>query len=90
MSRLIIPTSDTTYGDIYLLKDEIITMMRFNTTINIHTKWHDSIILTLAVSEVGSNASYDAFIKACFDAKPGGDTTVVLPKGQSITTVVYT
>jgi len=89
MNRLIIPTSDATYGDIYLSKDEIITIMRGGTTIDIHTKWHAAIYLTLAVSEVGSNASYNAFIEACYDAKPGGDTTVVLPKGQSITTVTY-
>ena len=90
MSRLIIPTSDATYGDIYLSKDEIISIIRgSNNTISIHPKWHTAIYLTLAVSEVGSSASYNAFIEACYDAKPGGDTTVVLPEGQSITTVTY-
>jgi hypothetical protein len=90
MNRLIIPTSDATYGDLYLSKDEIMTIIRSsNNIINIHPKSHGSVSLTLAVSEVGSSASYNAFIEACYDAKPGGDITVVLPKGQSITTVNY-
>jgi pantothenate kinase-related protein Tda10 len=90
MNRLIIPTSDATYGDIYFSKDEVISILRStNNTISVKTPaGTEDLALTLAVSEVGSSASYDAFIKACYDAKPGGDTTVVLPEGQSITTVV--
>ncbi len=89
MNRLIIPTLDSTYGDIYFPKDEVISITRFadDTVKVIAQDGTPNLTLTLAVSEVGSTASYDAFIKACYDAKPGGDTTVVLPEGQSITTV---
>jgi len=89
MNRLIIPTLDSTYGDIYFSKDEVISIVRFDddTVKVITSEATKNVTLTLAVSEVGSTASYDAFIKACYDAKPGGDTTVVLPEGQSITTV---
>jgi len=88
MNRLIIPTSDATYGDVYLSKDQVISIIRGNGGVTIETAEDtENLVCSYAVSEAGSNASYNAFIEACYDAKPGGDTTVVLPEGQSITTV---
>lgn len=91
MNRLIIPTSDPTYGDIYLSKDQVVSIQESSGFIYIETPTNtNSLQLTLAVVETDSNASLDAFIKACYDAKPGGNTTVVLPEGQSITAVSFT
>lgn len=88
MNRLIIPTSDATYGDVYFDKSQIITVLRSDSAMAIHTPSNtDSVQLTLGVAEVNSNATYDAFINASYDDNPGGDTTVQLPEGQSITAV---
>ena len=90
MNRLIIPTSDATYGDVYLDKSEIISIMRGvpGTNLAIYTPDNTpSLTLTYAVAEANSNATYDAFINAGYNDNPGGDTTVQLPEGQSITAV---
>ena len=90
MNRLIIPTSDAMYGDVYLDKSQIISVMRGGTGSVITIRTPDntgSVEFTLAVAEVNSNATYDAFINASYNDNPGGDTTVQLPKGQSITTL---
>ena len=88
MNRLIIPTLDATYGDVYFDKRQIISIVRGNTAMSIYTPSNtDSVQLTLGVAEASSNATYDAFINACFNDNPGGDTTVQLPEGQSITAV---
>lgn len=90
MNRLIIPTSDATYGDVYLDKSEIISVMRSASGTQITIRTPDNtptLALTLSVAEVNSNATYDAFINVSYNDNPGGDTTVQLPEGQSITAV---
>tara|TARA_R100001163_G_C5026592_1_gene167962 strand:+ start:266 stop:541 length:276 start_codon:yes stop_codon:yes gene_type:complete len=88
MNRLIIPTSDATYGDVYFDKSQIITVLRADSAMTIYSPTNtDSVQFTLDVAEVNSNATYDAFINASYDDNPGGDTTVQLPEGQSITAV---
>jgi hypothetical protein len=88
MNRVIIPTSDPAYGDVYFSKDQIISIIRENNSIKfLPLEGTDQTTFTLAVSEVGSSATYDAFIEAIYAANPGGDTRVMLPEGQSITAV---
>jgi len=89
MNRLIIPTLDATYGDVYLSQNKIISIFReSDTTITCITPAATpSIQLGLSVAEVGSNATYNAFLDASYNAKPGGNATVQIPEGQSITSV---
>mgnify|MGYP003114307823 FL=1 len=88
MNRLIIPTLDATYGNVYFDKSQIISILRAASNMTIYTPTStDSVQFTLGVAEASSNATYDAFINACYNDNPGGDTTVQLPEGQSITAV---
>ena len=88
MNRLIIPTSDATYGDVYFDKSQIISVLRAASNMTVYTPSNtNSVQFTLGVAEVNSNATYDAFINACYNDNPGGDTTLQLPEGQSITAV---
>ena len=90
MNRVIIPTSDPTYGDVYFNKDLVGSVVRGNSSVTIRYTSNDNpLTFNLAVTETGSNATYDAFIKAIYAANPGGDSKVILPKGQSITTVLF-
>ena len=91
MNRVIIPTSDPTYGDVYFNKDLVGSVVRgSNNSVNIKYNFNDgSLVFNLAVTETGSSATYDAFIKAIYAANPGGDSKVILPEGQSIATVLF-
>ena len=91
MNRVIITTSDPTYGDIYLNKDVVGSVLRSsNSQVAIQKNFRDSpVVFNLAVAEETSSATYDAFIEAIYAANPGGDTKVILPEGQSISTVTY-
>jgi ABC-type branched-subunit amino acid transport system ATPase component len=91
MNRVIIPTSDPTYGDVYFNKDAVASVTRDNNnSVTIRYNFQNTgIIFDLAVTETGSTATYDAFIEAIYAANPGGDTKVILPKGQSIPTVRF-
>jgi len=89
MNRVIIPTSDPTYGDLYLNKDFVAAVLRYsNNTVSIQSTFTSTpFTFNLAVTETGSSATYDAFVKAIYADNPGGDSKVTLPKGQSIPTV---
>ena len=91
MNRVIIPTSDPTYGDVYFKKDAVASVLRYsNNSVTIQRNFRDSpFTCNLAVAEIGSSATYDAFVKAIYADSPGGDSKVILPEGQSIATVTF-
>ena len=86
MSKYVtIPT--TNKGDVSLLIDDIFAIYRSNGSIAVRMKGTGFGLkdFTYANSETGSNATYDAFKKAIFEANPGGNTRVQLPSGQTLT-----
>ena len=88
MSKYVtIPT--TNKGDVSLPIDDIYAIYRSNGSTSLYLKGQGfggtGLPFVYANSETGSNATYDAFKKAIFEANPGGNTTVQLPSGQTLT-----
>lgn len=86
-NRVTIPT--TNKGDVNLPIDDIYALYRSNGSISLYLKGRgfgeNGLEFVYANSETGSNATYDAFKKAIFEANPGGNSTVQLPSGQTLT-----
>lgn len=86
-NRVTIPT--TNKGDVNLPIDDIYALYRSNGSTSLYLKGQgfgtNGLEFTYANSETGSNATYDAFKKAIFEANPGGNSTVQLPSGQTLT-----